>query len=57
MTHKLFGQLSAADCSDEDIEDLYHDLKYVFDNPFNEQIELAMARNCAYVEVNQPVAH
>ena len=57
MNHKLFDQLTQANATDEEIEELYRDLQFVFDNPFDTEITLALNRNCAYIEQTQPVAH
>ena len=57
MAHKLFDQLTAANVTDEEIEELYMDLQFVFENPFDDEINLAMARNCVYIEQTQPIAH
>ena len=50
-------QLNAADVSDEEIEALYADLQFIFDSPFDAEINLAVGRGCAYVEQIQAVAH
>jgi len=56
--HKLFDQLTEADVSDDEIEELYHDLQFVFENPFDALIEEAVHRRGAvYVEQNQPFMH
>jgi hypothetical protein len=51
MEHKLFNQLVAADATDEEMAELYEDLRYVFGDPFDELIEEAVSkRGCVYVE-------
>lgn len=58
MKHKLFDQLTAANASDEEIEELYLDLRFVFENPFDAAIEEAMhQRGAAYIEQKQPNTH
>lgn len=58
MGHKLFDQLTAANVTNEEIEELYRDLQFVFENPFDEAINEAISvRKCAYIEQAQPVAH
>ena len=57
MAGKLMQQLNAADVSDEEIEALYADLQFIFDSPFDAEINLAVGRGCAYVEQIQAVAH
>ena len=58
MDHKLLNQITAADVTEEDIQELYDDLKFIYDNPFDETIKKAIAERCvAYIEINQPVAH
>ncbi len=58
MAHKLFDQLTEANVSDDDIEELYHDLQFVFESPFDAAIEDAMHRRGAiYIEQDQPIAH
>jgi len=54
MNHKLFNQLTAANVSEDEISELYEDLKYVFDNPFDILIDDAVTkRGCAYIEQPQ----
>jgi len=48
--HKLFHLLMDADASEEEIEELFQDLKQIFENPFDENIELAIGRGSTYVE-------
>jgi hypothetical protein len=51
VPHKLMGQLMAANVSEEEIAELYEDLKYVFDSPFDTAIGIAVdTRGCTYVE-------
>ena len=57
MAHKLFDQLTSANATDAEIEELYQDLRFVFENPFDDEINLALSRKCVYVEQTQPVAH
>lgn len=58
MNHKLINQLSAANAAEEDIEELFQDLKFVYENPFDAAIEEAVnKRGCAYVEISQSVIH
>lgn len=55
---KLFDQLTAANVTDEEIEELYHDLQFVFENPFDNAINEAITlRQCAYIEPVQPLIH
>ena len=51
--HKLFNMLmSAPEITESEIEDLFSDLKYVLENPFDPLIQEAVTcRNCTYVEV------
>lgn len=48
--HKLYNYLMEANASQEEIEELYTDLKYVFDNPFDPLINAAMERGCTYID-------
>ena len=58
MKHKLFDQLTAANVSDEEIEELYMDLRFVFENPFDVAINEAIhQRGAAYIEQSQPTTH
>lgn len=58
MAHKLFNELTAANVTDEEIEDLYNDLKFVFDSPFDTAIDEAIkVRKCAYIEQARPLMH
>ena len=51
MAHKLFDQLMDANASDDEIEELYKDLKNIFDAPFDELINEAVnKRGCVYIE-------
>jgi hypothetical protein len=52
IPHKLFNQLSAAHCSEDEIAELYDDLKYIFDSPFDNELNVAITqRGCTYVEI------
>jgi hypothetical protein len=57
MKPRLINQLSSSpDVSEEEILELFQDLTFVYNNPFDEQIEIALTqRGCAYVEQYQPV--
>ena len=58
MNHKLINQLTAANASEEEILELFVDLQFIYDNPFDEAIENAVTvRRCAYVEIDQMVAN
>jgi len=58
MNHKLMNQLTAANASDDEIMELYVDLQFIYDNPFDEAIEEAITvRRCAYIEIPQVVAN
>ena len=58
MQHKLFDQLMAAEASDDEIAELYNDLKYLFDAPFDELINEAVnKRGCVYMEICQSLAN
>lgn len=49
--HKLFQQLMAASPAEEDVEELFADLQYIFDNPFDTAIEEAVTqRKCSYID-------
>lgn len=57
-SHKLINQLSAADVPEDEIMELYQDLQFIYDNPFDDAIEEAVTmRRCAYVEIPQPFAN
>ena len=51
--HRLFNMLSCAkEVTESEIEELYSDLKFVFDNPFDALIEEAVVqRKCTYIEL------
>ena len=58
MAHKLFNQLVATNVSDDEIEELYKDLQYIFDFPFDELINEAVnKRGCVYIEHCQRLAN
>lgn len=58
MAHKLFDQLTAANVADDEIAELFEDLRYIFDAPFDELIKDAVSkRGCIYVEVCQQHAN
>ena len=58
MNHKLMNQLTAANVSDDEIFELYVDLQFLYDNPFDKAIEDAITiRRCAYIEIEQMVAN
>ena len=58
MNHKLINQLTAANASEEEIMELFVDLQFIYDNPFDEAIEDAVTvRRCAYIEIPQTVAN
>ena len=58
MKHKLFDQLTEANVSDEEIEELYADLRFVFDNPFDDIINEAIhQRGATYIEQSEPMTH
>lgn len=44
------GQLTNSDATPEEIEELFHDLKYIYDNPFDTLITAAMERGSVYIE-------
>ncbi len=51
--HRLFNLLmSAPDVTESEIEELFSDLKFVFDDPFDKLIKEAVnSRKCTYIEV------
>ena len=52
MDHKLFTQIAASDASEDELAELYEDLKFILDNPFAELIdEAVIKRGCVYVEL------
>jgi hypothetical protein len=55
--HRLFKMLSCAtEVTESEVEELYNDLKFVFENPFDSLIEEAVhQRNCAYIELADPL--
>jgi len=57
MDHKLMGQLTASDATHEEIEELYYDLKFIFDNPFDVKITAAMERGCIYIDQPNPLSN
>ena len=58
MAHKLFDQLMDANASNDEIEELYKDLKNIFDAPFDELINEAVnMRGCVLIEVAQTLAN
>jgi hypothetical protein len=50
--HRLMNMLtSAPDIQEAEIEELFNDLKYVYENPFDTRIQRAITENnCTYVE-------
>ena len=58
MKHKLFDQLTEANVANEEIEELYEDLRFIFENPFDAAINDAIHnRGALYIEQSQPEAH
>lgn len=58
MSGILCQQLFDANATDEEIAELYNDLKYIFDAPFDELINEAVnKRGCAYIEIFQTLAN
>lgn len=56
MPHLLFDQLIASNPDIADVEDLFFDLKALFDNPFDEAIDEAISsRQCTYIVQLDPV--
>ncbi len=52
--HKLINQLTASNADEDEIMELYTDLQFIYDNPFDKAIEDAVTvRKCAYVEITQ----
>ena len=50
--HILITQLMAADPDEEDVLELYEDLKEIFDDPFTDNINQAITeRGCTYIEL------
>ncbi len=51
--HRLFNLLmSTSDITESEIEELFSDLKFVFENPFDTLIKEAVtSRKCTYIEV------
>jgi hypothetical protein len=48
---RLFKQLMEAKVSDEEVAELYDDLKYIFDDTtFDDAVHAAIARGAYYVE-------
>lgn len=48
---RLFDQLIDMGATDEEVEELYKELQFVFENPFDGAINEAIAlRQCAYIE-------
>lgn len=49
--HRIMKQLMASNPSEEDIAELYNDLRSIFEGPFDEMInEAIVLRQCVYVE-------
>ncbi len=50
--HRLFNLLmSTPDVTESEIEELFRDLKFVFENPFDTLIKEAVSsRKCTYIE-------
>ncbi len=58
MKHKLFDQLTEANVANEEIEELYEDLRFIFESPFDAAINDAIRnRGALYIEQTQPEAH
>lgn len=53
--HKLMTQLNESSSTHEEIRDLFYDLQYIFDNPFDAEIAIAVDRGCVYVEHQNPL--
>jgi hypothetical protein len=51
-SHKLFNMLMASEPEEDEVEELFQDLQYIFSNPFDKAIEDAVKiRQCAYIEM------
>lgn len=58
MKHKLFDQLTEANVANEEIEELYEDLRFIFESPFDAAINDAIRnRGALYIEQTQSEAH
>ena len=58
MEHKLFNQLMAANVEDDEIAELYEDLRHIFENTFDDLINEAVnKRGCVYLELLQQLAN
>lgn len=58
MDHRLINQLTASDATEDEIKELYEDLRYIFENPFDCSINEAISqRGCAYIEQTQLLAN
>lgn len=58
MSHKLINQIADANVDEAEIEELYQDLLFIYDNPFDDAVtEAVNVRKCAYVEIDQPRAN
>jgi hypothetical protein len=54
MAHKRFIELLGAGTSDDEFKELYEELRYIFDSPFDKLINEAVSnRGCVYVELRQ----
>lgn len=49
-SHRLINMLMATEPDEDEVQELYEDLRKIFDGPFDEEINAAMARNCIYIE-------
>jgi hypothetical protein len=51
-SHKLFNMLMATNPDEDEVEELYKDLGYIFTNPFDSAIEEAVTtRQAVYIEI------
>ena len=58
MAGKLFDQLTAANVTEDEIEELFNDLQFIFSNPFDNAINEAITiRKCSYIEQLPPQVH
>ena len=49
--HKLFNQLMVANANEGEVQELYEDLREIFQNSFDELISQAISqRGCSYVD-------
>lgn len=53
LVQQLLGAVDDGIATEDDLEQLYHDLQYIFECPFDDVIDQATKRGSSYIEYPQ----